>query len=128
MKQRYWWALLAVAAGMALVLTLLSVNIWPAHAHIPDRPDLDPWMLSLQSKGGYPCCSHVDGSVIPDAEWDTSVVNGEVHYRVRLNGEWIVVTREEVVEGPNKFGAAIAWFYKDTFGMQIRCFMPGGGN
>jgi hypothetical protein len=55
-------------------------------------------------------------------------VNGENHYRVRIDYNWIVVSPEEVVLGPNRLGPAIAWVYKDSMGVtNIRCFMPGAG-
>ena len=36
------------------------------------------------------------------------------HYRVRLNGEWIVVPDNAVVTEPNKFGPAVVWPYMGT--------------
>jgi hypothetical protein len=121
MKRRTKYIMLVLVASS----TLVAPN---ARAHIKDRPDLDKWMNSLASRGGYPCCSHVDGTTLADAEWDTAVVNGEIHYRVRLDQNWIVVSPEEVVEGPNLFGQAIAWIYRDSLGVpNVRCFMPGAG-
>ena len=47
------------------------------------------------------------------------------HYRLRLNGEWIVVPDNAVVTEPNKFGPAVVWPYMGTDGQtQIR---PGAG-
>jgi len=120
----WWWkTILAV-----LVFIILIGMCAFAFAHMPDRPELDAWFNGLKSSGGYPCCSYVDGSTIADIDWDTAVVNGENHYRVRLNGNWIVVSPEEVVKGPNRYGPAVAWVYRDGMGVtNIRCFMPGGG-
>jgi hypothetical protein len=98
-----------------------------------DRPDLNAWFNSLQSSGGYPCCSQIDGSTIADVDWDTTVVNGELHYRVRIEGEWVVVSDAEVVKAPNRYGPPIVWLYwiNQPDGKpripQIRCFMPGAG-
>jgi hypothetical protein len=50
------------------------------------------------------------------------------HYRVRIQGEWIVVPDAAVVTEPNRFGPAVVWPYNDRYGnTQIRCFMPGAG-
>jgi hypothetical protein len=49
-----------------------------------------------------------------------------VHYRARVDGEWIDVPDEAVVTEPNKYGGAVVRSYKDSDGkMQIRCFLPG---
>lgn len=121
-----WWSLIIVL--LAVVLVGLCVYSCSAQAHIQDRSDLDSWMLSLQSAGGYPCCSHVDGSVVANPDWDTTVIDGKSHYRVRVDGEWIVVTDEEVVEGPNRFSQPIVWIYRNADGrINVRCFLPGSG-
>jgi hypothetical protein len=119
----WWWALVIILVGI-IMLGMLAF----AFAHMPDRPDLDTWFNRLASKGGFQCCSFVDGSSIADVDWDTTVINGESRYRVRIDHQWIVVSPEEVVEGPNKYGPAVAWIYRDSTGVpNIRCFMPGGG-
>ena len=49
-------------------------------------------------------------------------------YRVRLQGEWVVVPDEALVTEPNRFGPAVMWPYLDASGAtQIRCFLPGTG-
>jgi hypothetical protein len=89
-----------------------------------DSP-LKQWFDTLRSGRG-PCCSFADGQAIADIDWDTQRDGDRVHYRVRLNGEWIVVPDEAVVTEPNKYGRAVVWPYKDNDGKtQIRCFMPG---
>ena len=89
-----------------------------------DSP-LKQWFDTLRSGRG-PCCSFADGQAIADIDWDTQRDGDHVHYRVRLNGEWIVVPDEAVVTEPNKYGRAVVWPYKDNDGKtQIRCFMPG---
>ena len=47
---------------------------------------LKSWFDRLASGNGL-CCSFADGFRVDDVDWDTQ--GG--HYRVRLNGEWIVV-------------------------------------
>ena len=95
------------------------------------------WFDQLASGKGL-CCSFADGQSVADIDWDTKEVCGmskasllpdcEQHYRVRLNGEWIVVPKEAEVSEPNKFGPAVVWPYLDSEGVtQIRCFLPGAG-
>jgi len=84
---------------------------------------LKSWFDRLASGKGL-CCSFADGFRVDDVDWDTQ----DGHYRVRLNGEWIVVPDNAVVTEPNKFGPAVVWPYMGTDGQtQIRCFLPGAG-
>ena len=84
---------------------------------------LKSWFDRLESGKGL-CCSFADGFRVDNVDWDTQ----DSHYRVRLNGEWIVVPDSAVVTEPNKFGPAVVWPYMGTDGQtQIRCFLPGAG-
>ena len=84
---------------------------------------LKPWFDKLASGKGL-CCSFADGFKVEDVDWDTN----EGRYRVRLNGQWIVVPDAALVTEPNKFGPAVVWPYQDATGAtQIRCFIPGSG-
>ena len=77
---------------------------------------LKEWFDHLASRNGL-CCAFAD-------DWDTQ----DGHYRVRIQGEWIVVPDAAVVTEPNRFGPAVVWPYIDRFGTtRIRCFMPGAG-
>ena len=52
----------------------------------------------------------------------------EGHYRVRIEGQWLVVPDAAVVTEPNRFGPAVVWPYTDRYGnTRIRCFIPGAG-
>lgn len=82
---------------------------------------LKPWFDRLSSAKGL-CCSFADGLTIEDVDWD--VADG--HYRVRLDGRWIVVPDAALVTEPNRYGRAVVWPYQDAAGTtQIRCFIPG---
>jgi len=84
---------------------------------------LKSWFDQLASGKGL-CCSFADGFRVDDVDWDTQ----DGHYRVRLNGEWIVVPDNAVVTEPNRFGPAVVWPYMNSDGQtQIRCFLPGSG-
>ncbi len=84
---------------------------------------LKPWFDQLASKKGL-CCSFADGVKVEDVDWDTR----DGQYRVRLDGQWVVVPDSALITEPNKFGPAVVWPYRDAEGTtQIRCFIPGAG-
>jgi hypothetical protein len=84
---------------------------------------LKSWFDKLASGKGL-CCSFADGFRVDDVDWDTQ----DGHYRVRLNGDWILVPDNTVVTEPNRYGPAVVWPYMGTDGQtQIRCFLPGAG-
>jgi len=85
---------------------------------------LKTWFDQLASGKGL-CCSFADGVSVQDVDWDTT---NDGRYRVRLNGQWVVVPDAAVVTEPNRFGPAVVWPYQDMNGVtQIRCFIPGAG-
>jgi hypothetical protein len=84
---------------------------------------LKPWFDRLASGKGL-CCSFADGVSVEDVDWDTQ----DGQYRVRIDGQWVIVPDVAVVTEPNRFGPAVVWPYKANDGTtQIRCFMPGAG-
>jgi hypothetical protein len=126
-------SLLGYILVVAFVLIIITFGVYAcsASAHMHDRPDLDAWFNGLQSSGGYPCCSEIDGSTVAGPDWDTTVIDGKSHYRVRVEGQWVVVTDSEVVNGPNKYGQPLVWVYHtcdgNTCKPAVRCFMVGAG-
>jgi hypothetical protein len=85
---------------------------------------LKAWFDQLASGKGL-CCSFADGVSVQDVDWDTTT---DGRYRVRLNGQWVIVPDAAVVTEPNRFGPAVVWPYQDMNGAtQIRCFLPGAG-
>jgi hypothetical protein len=114
----------AAAAFVALCLTASIPSQLLAHdnGQFTNSP-LKAWFDTLASGKGL-CCSFADGVSVENVDWDTQ----DGRYRVRLNGQWIVVPDEAVVTGPNRFGPAVVWPYQDGAGAtHIRCFMPGAG-
>ncbi len=84
---------------------------------------LKAWFDQLASGKGL-CCSFADGVSVENVDWDTQ--NGR--YRVRIQGQWLVVPDTAVVTEPNRIGPAVVWPYQDADGTtQIRCFLPGAG-
>jgi hypothetical protein len=84
---------------------------------------LKAWFDQLASGKGL-CCSFADGVSVDNVDWDTQ----DGRYRVRVQGQWVIVPEIAVVTEPNRFGPAVVWPYQDANGAtQIRCFMPGAG-
>jgi hypothetical protein len=72
------------------------------------------------SRGG-PCCDGSDTKRVDDADWEAK----DGHYRVRIDGEWVDVPNEAVVDGPNRAGRTMVWPYYIDGHPKARCFMPG---
>jgi hypothetical protein len=62
---------------------------------------LREWFDRLASRNGL-CCAFADGVSVQDVDWDTQ----DGHYRVRIQGEWIVVPDDSVVTEPNRFASS----------------------
>jgi hypothetical protein len=113
-------SLLATSFGMLSFAVLLYGS---ASARDDGRfatSPLKPWFDGLRSGKG-PCCSDADGMVIADPDWESK----EGHYRVRLDGEWIMVPDDAVITEPNRAGRTMVWPVKGSLGTSIRCFLPG---
>lgn len=107
----------AVAIGLAAVLTgEATARDDGRYAGSP----LKPWFDSLKSGKGL-CCSVADGVAVADPDWDSK----DGHYRVHLDGEWIVVPDDAVITEPNRAGRTMVWPLKSSLGTTIRCFLPG---
>ena len=113
-----------------LQFTILTLCISFVTSNLHARDDgrfadspLKEWFEHLYSRNGL-CCAFADGVAVQDVDWDTQ----EGHYRVRLQGQWLVVPDTAVVTEPNRFGPAVVWRSNDRYGnTQVRCFMPGAG-
>jgi hypothetical protein len=104
-----------------LLLVLISAALLFGQALARDdgryaTSPLKPWFDSLRSGKG-PCCSDADGVAVADPDWESK----EGHYRVRLDGEWILVPDDAVITEPNRAGRTMVWPVR----ISIRCFMPG---
>ena len=106
-----------------ITMVAIFVLMWVAHAFAHDhlRPDLDGWFMSLHSGKG-PCCDGSDAMRLNDVDWEAK----DGHYRVRLQGEWVDVPDDAVVDGPNRAGPTMVWpYYLNGQMLGVRCFMPG---
>lgn len=82
---------------------------------------LKSWFEGLHSKDGVQCCADADGMVLADVDWDTQ----DGHYRVRIDGQWVIVPGDRVVTDANRTGRTIVWPQYLNGNPIIRCFMPG---
>ncbi len=118
---------LTVPAVAAVALCINAFAPSQLFAHDDGRfanSPLKAWFDQLASGKGL-CCSFADGVSVQDVDWDTT---HDGQYRVRLNGQWVIVPDAAVVTEPNRFGPAVVWPYQDMNGAtQIRCFLPGAG-
>ena len=133
---------IAIAACAVGLLASTSAGARDDGRYHDMAPGMHAWFDQLASGKGL-CCSFADGHSVSDVDWDTKnscemgkgggagnieVPICEPHYRVRLNGEWVVVPDAALVTEPNRFGPAVVWPYLDAEGTtQIRCFIPGAG-
>ena len=105
------------AALMVLGLAVAQARDDGRYANSP----LKSWFESLHSKNGLQCCADADGMVLADVDWDTK----DGHYRVRFDGEWIVVPDDRVITEANRTGRPMVWPQYVNGNPVIRCFMPG---
>jgi hypothetical protein len=117
------------ARDRAIRAALLALVIFAGFIAVAHTDTMDVGQ-QYQSKRSV-CCNEFDGRP-PEAIWDLSdgsVPN--VHYRVMLEGQWVNVPDEAVLDVPNKFGVAVVWYSltRGSDGGQksffIRCFLPG---
>ena len=126
---------------VVLAACLFTTKCVKAHMH--DRPDLDDWWPTLKSGKG-PCCSGPDSRPLSDFDWKTEKVctpagyggaqsepRCRIAYTVYLEDifgkkpRWVEVSEDAVVEGPNKYGPAMAWVYYINNEPEVRCFIAG---
>ena len=134
---REWLSTFAVVAVLFFLLWLLNfVVAWGKDNGQFSASPLKPWFNQLHSGKGL-CCAFAEGVHVDDVDWDTQAdSDGNQHYRVRLNKEWVPVPDVAVVTDPNRYGPAVVWPMTDEAGdyqrdengaIRIRCFMPGAG-
>jgi hypothetical protein len=93
--------------------------------------DIKAWIERLTDRDGTSCCETADGVRPKEVEWD---ISGN-HYRVKVDGKWLIVPDSAVIKGPNRLGHAVVWLYynyeleaDESESTQIRCFLPGPGS
>jgi hypothetical protein len=117
-----------VAAMIGAIGLIVVASCAPSRAHDHNRPELNDWFRSLKSPGHGYCCDGSDALSVDDPDWEApgQSDNPSGHYRVKLEGEWIDVPDDAVINEPNRDGRALVWPYRrDGKLNQIRCFLPG---
>lgn len=102
------------------ILTWLMWLVTSVAAHDATHP-LGGWFNGLRSKNGNACCSNSDGETVAEVDWKSAAGR----YQVFLDGKWLTVPPDAVVEGPNLDGRTIVWPVRGPLDTTIRCFMPG---
>jgi hypothetical protein len=115
LNNHIWLATLIVFAVMPPTSTIGHLR-----AHDYQKPELNSWYESLHSGKG-PCYDGSDAKRVDDVDWETK----DDHYRVRIDGEWVDVPNDAVVDGPNRAGRTMVWPYYLNGHPKARCFMPG---
>jgi hypothetical protein len=121
---RWYWhvAMLpfAIPGIVACGYVIDTIADMPALAHDASRPELNTWFNNLASGKGL-CCSNNDGLMVADVDWKSD----HGHYQVRIDGAWVDVPDDAVVNEPNRDGRTMVWPIKGYGELMIRCFMPG---
>src|SRR3954471_11388970 len=89
------------------VITLGLLLVGAASARDDGRYANSPlkgWFDSLKSGLG-PCCSDADGFAVSDPDWESR----DGRYRVRIDGNWIVVPDDALITEPNRYGRTMVW-------------------
>ncbi len=122
LKRGIGWLIFAAACGVAL-LFLVTAYCGRARAHDHSRPGLNDWYKSLRNKASSPCCDgpSVDAVHLADVDWESK----DGRYRVRIDGEWVDVPDEALLDGPNRDGRTLVWPTWSNGKRAVRCFMPG---
>lgn len=108
-----------------LILSLFAAAfVVPAHGRdltgqYAQSPNSE-WIKSLRNKSGTPCCDVADGHRLEDVDW-----RGEPDgtYSVRIDGNWVKLSQDQILTEPNKIGVTMVWVYMG----RVTCFLAGAG-
>jgi hypothetical protein len=124
---RYAIGTIVVFVASIVILAAIGLSMvtaWPRDLdgkYATQDPALHAWFDKLRSAHGL-CCSFIDGRRVEDPDW--TVEKG--HYRVRIDGNWIDVPDDAVIQEPNRAGFVVVWPMTDSGGrISVRCFLRG---
>lgn len=89
--------------GLTVLATPVGARDDGRYANSP----LKPWFESLQSEFGQ-CCTNADAYIVLDADWESD----RGHYRVRIDGEWVMVPDGAVLR--SRIAPARLWYGSTT--------------
>ena len=111
--------------GVVVVLLALVAYAWPqGEDHkLTERQKFFQGLMN--KKTGTRCCNNFNGHP-PEAVWD---IDGN-HYKVMIEGQWVDVPDDALIDKPNLYGGAVVWYWTSTDvkgekTFHIRCFLPG---
>ena len=116
-----------VVTGLFLCLPPAVSQARDANLHRQIRPEIKIWIEALTDQHGFGCCATADGLRPREIAWDIAASS----YRVKVGTQWLTVSDEAVVKGPNRLGYAVAWLEYDwdinsgEMTASVRCFLPG---
>ena len=115
---------------MLISICVSSLPVWAfdngQYADVPN--DVRAWFKGVRSPTGVSCCDIADGH--------RTIWKGDEagRYWVPINGEWVEVPEEAVVNNAGSpLGEAVVWYTNypgdETYrnNVHIRCFVPGNG-
>lgn len=123
-----------LAVGTA-VFAVALLGLWQHGAFAIDRGQygdvpqpIRDWIKTLKTPltPNSTCCDIADGN--RDILWDTEGEGDGKRFRVRVNGQWLPVPPEAVINESNRIGYPIVWIGTDDRGQpRVKCFLPGAG-
>lgn len=115
---------LAVLVLLCIPTSVLAGNVDGRWDHIAQ--DMKDWFRSQRNPHTkISCCDESDGEQVEE-----DIRNGEYWVRSPMSGgEWMRVPPENVIQAPNKWGRAVAWYRRENGvgPMTVYCFIPGAG-
>lgn len=127
-RPRTFFLVLAFLMTLFVLFYSLSANARDNGQYVNVNPEIKEWVKGLKNKKNENCCDTADGFPAEGYDWDTK--NGK--YRVFVKGKWLDVPEYTVLDGPNKLGVPMVWYwtfidYDGKEHIMIRCFLPGAG-
>lgn len=112
--------ILLYIAGLCLAFAFLSPAMARDNEQYKDvPPEIRAWFKSVKSHAGIPCCDIADGH---RTDYET---RGNT-YRVPINGRWMDVPPEAVIDDSgNPTGDGVVWYSEFNGNIFIRCFVVG---
>ena len=114
----------ALAALIICAINCICIYVYAAgdSSKWGHDPDTSNWFKSLKNGNGTPCCDYADGTRLEDP--GDYKRNDDGSYEVNVDGQWLHVEKERVLQGSNRVGYAILWRMVGP-PHTVWCFLPG---
>lgn len=126
--------------------SLVACGMTPVHArdngqYAQASPAEREWFnKQLVPGSGMKCCSEADGITAQEDireghYWTRFTAQVPIWHaetseytKIEQDSGWLEVPDKAVLQGPNKMGRPIVWWWADTAGkLRVRCYAPGAG-